>query len=136
MNRPRILIVDDDPSIIEYLSVSLQARGCEVVTATDGAAAIQAVDRERPDLVILEAVMSGTDSLEVCRRMRQRSQIPVIMLTTTSESGMIEQCYELGCSYYMVKPVDYHNFMQAVQNLGKFLSLEGMRLPSIGQNGN
>ena len=61
-------------------------------------------------------------------------KVPVIMLTTTSEAGVIKQCYELGCSYYMVKPVDYRHFMEAVQNLGEFLSLEGMRLPSISEN--
>ncbi|MHC4119723.1 MAG: response regulator, partial [Planctomycetota bacterium] len=76
------------------------------------------------------------DGLDVLRRMKDTEKlrkIPVIMLTTTGEEDMIKQCYELGCCCYMVKPVDYHSFMEAVQNLGKFLSLEGMRLPSIGQ---
>ncbi|MHC4432557.1 MAG: response regulator [Planctomycetota bacterium] len=97
------------------------------------------LDEAKRYIVLLDVRMPKVDGLDVLRRIKDDErlrQIPVIMLTTTSESGMIEQCYELGCSYYMVKPVDYHNFMQAVQNLGKFLSLEGMRLPSIGQNGN
>ena len=97
------------------------------------------LDETKRYIVLLDVRMPKVDGLDVLRRIKDDEklrQIPVIMLTTTSESGMIEQCYELGCSYYMVKPVDYHNFMQAVQNLGKFLSLEGMRLPSIDQNGN
>ncbi len=97
------------------------------------------LDEARRYIVLLDVRMPKVDGLDVLRRIKDDEklrQIPVIMLTTTSESSMIEQCYELGCSYYMVKPVDYHHFMQAVQNLGKFLSLEGMRLPSIDQNGN
>ena len=97
------------------------------------------LDEARRYIVLLDVRMPKVDGLDVLRRIKDDEklrQIPVIMLTTTSESSMIEQCYELGCSYYMVKPVDYHHFMQAVQNLGKFLSLEGMRLPSIDRNGN
>ena len=97
------------------------------------------LDETKQYIVLLDVRMPKVDGLDVLRRIKgdeKLRQIPVIMLTTTGESSMIEQCYELGCSYYMVKPVDYHNFMQAVQNLGKFLSLEGMRLPSIDQNGN
>jgi CheY-like chemotaxis protein len=88
-------------------------------------------------IVLLDIRMPKVDGLEVLRRIKDNEKlrkIPVIMLTTTSEAGLVEQCYELGCSYYMVKPVDYHNFMAAVQNLGEFLSLEGMRLPCISEN--
>ncbi|MHC4426539.1 MAG: response regulator [Planctomycetota bacterium] len=88
-------------------------------------------------MVLLDIRMPKVDGLEVLRRIKDNEKlrkIPVIMLTTTSEAGMIRQCYGLGCSYYMVKPVDYHHFMAAVQNLGEFLSLEGMRLPSISEN--
>ena len=85
-------------------------------------------------ILLLDIRMPQVDGIEVLKRIKQDQQlrnIPVIMLTTTSEASMIKQCYELGCSYYMVKPVNYHHFMEAVQNLGAFLSLGGMRLPSI-----
>jgi CheY-like chemotaxis protein len=88
-------------------------------------------------VVLLDIRMPKVDGLEVLRRIKDNDKlrkIPVIMLTTTSEASMVEQCYELGCSYYVVKPVDYHHFMAAVQNLGEFLSLEGMRLPCISEN--
>ncbi len=88
--------------------------------------------------MLLDVRMPKVDGLDVLRRIKDSEKlrrIPVIMLTTTSESSMIEQCYDLGCSCYMVKPVDYHRFMEAVQNLGKFLSLEGLRLPSIPSAG-
>lgn len=97
------------------------------------------LDETKRYIVLLDVRMPKVDGLDVLRKIKDDEklrQIPVIMLTTTSESSMIEQCYELGCSYYMVKPVDYHKFMEAVQNLGKFLSLGGMRLPSISPNAN
>jgi CheY-like chemotaxis protein len=85
-------------------------------------------------ILLLDIRMPQVDGVEVLKRIREDEElrkIPVIMLTTTSEAGMIKQCYELGCSYYMVKPVNYHHFMEAVQSLGEFLSLGGMRLPFI-----
>ncbi|MHC4300641.1 MAG: response regulator [Planctomycetota bacterium] len=94
------------------------------------------MDDTKQYIVLLDIRMPKVDGLDVLRRMKDTEKlrkIPVIMLTTTGEEDMIKQCYELGCSCYMVKPVDYHSFMEAVQNLGKFLSLEGMRLPSIGR---
>ena len=115
MNRPRILIVNDDPSIIEFLAVSLQARGCEVVTAMDSDAAIQAVDRERPDLVILETVMSGMDSLEVCRRMSQRSQIPVIMLSGRGNGVDKMKCLGLGAEDCITEPVTASELMARIR---------------------
>ena len=80
--------------------------------------------------------VDGVEVLKIIKKDQKLRKILVIMLTTTSNISMIKQCYELGCSYYMVKPVDYHNFMEAVQNLGEFLSLKGMRLPSIIKNSN
>ena len=96
------------------------------------------LDENKRYIILLDVRMPKVDGLDVLRRIKgddRLRQIPVIMLTTTGESSMIEKCYDLGCSYYMVKPVDYHSFMEAVQSLGKFLSLEGMRLPSISPNG-
>jgi CheY-like chemotaxis protein len=75
--------------------------------------------------------VGGLDVLKKIKKDERLRKIPVIMLTTTNDTNMIKECYELECSYYMVKPVNYHHFMAAVQSLGDFLSLEGMRLPCI-----
>jgi len=89
-------------------------------------------------VLLLDIRMPKVDGLEVLRKIKADKllrKIPVIMLTTTSEADMVKQCYELGCSYYVVKPVDYHRFMAAVQNLGAFLSLEAMRVPCVSGGG-
>ena len=88
-------------------------------------------------ILLLDIRMPQVDGVEVLMRIKvdeRLQKLPVIMLTTTSETGMIKQCYERECSYYMVKPTDYQNFMEAVQSLGEFLSLEGMRLPSLSDS--
>lgn len=95
------------------------------------------LEENKKYVLLLDIRMPQVDGLEVLKRIKEDQKlrkIPVIMLTTTSDAGMIKQCYELGCSYYIVKPVDYHYFMEAVQNLGEFLSLESMRLPSVSEN--
>lgn len=95
------------------------------------------LEEHKKYVLLLDIRMPQVDGLEVLRRIKEDQKlrkIPVIMLTTTSDASMIKQCYELGCSYYIVKPVDYHYFMEAVQNLGEFLSLGSMRLPSVSEN--
>lgn len=94
------------------------------------------LDEKKKYVLLLDIRMPQVDGLEVLKRVKadQRlRKIPVIMLTTTSDADMIKQCYELGCSYYLVKPVDYHRFMETVQSLGEFFSMEGLRLPSVSQ---
>jgi CheY-like chemotaxis protein len=92
------------------------------------------LDDTKQYILLLDIRMPKVDGMEVLKKIKGDQtlrKIPVIMLTTTGETDMIKQCYELGCSFYMIKPVNYSHFMEAVQNLGKFLSLEGMRVPFI-----
>jgi CheY-like chemotaxis protein len=84
--------------------------------------------------LLLDIRMPKVDGREVLRLMKQDEElkkIPVIMLTTTDDAKEIERCYELGCSFYVVKPVDYHEFMEAVKSLGEFLSMAGVRVPPV-----
>ncbi len=88
------------------------------------------VEENKQYVLLLDIRMPQVDGLEVLKKLKADEalrKIPVIMLTTTSDPDMVKRCYELGCSYYMVKPVDYHLFMQTVKNLGDYLSLQSMR---------
>lgn len=87
-------------------------------------------------VLLLDIRMPKVDGRDVLRRIKadeQLRKVPVIMLTTTDREEEINKCYELGCGFYMVKPVDYHKFMEAVANLGAFLSLETLRVPQINK---
>ena len=88
----------------------------------------------QPVLVLLDIKMPRIDGVEVLRQLKadpRTALIPVIMLTTTDDPREIQRCYELGCSVYVTKPVDYQGFVEAIKRLGLFLQV--VRVPENGQ---
>lgn len=88
IDRIRVLLVDDDPDFIEANSIVLEAAGFQVLTAASGAAGFEMVEREKPDVVVLDVMMENTDEgFAVARRIRQRlhSAVPIIMLTSVGK---------------------------------------------------
>ena len=104
MHRPRVLIVDDDLAIIKFVRANLKASDYETLTAIDGAEALETIERELPDLVILDIMMPKMDGFEVCRRLREWSQIPIIMLSARGDEEDKVKCLELGADDYLTKP--------------------------------
>jgi len=104
MRRVRILIVDDELAIIKLLRANLEANGFEAIAATDGAEALQSVERVSLDLVILDILMPRMDGFEVCRRLREWSQIPIIMLSARDDEEDKVKCLALGADDYITKP--------------------------------
>ena len=104
MHRPRVLIVDDDPAIIKFVRANLKADNYETLTATDGAEALQIFEMELPDLVILDIMMPKMDGFEVCCRIREWSQIPIIMLSARHDVSDKVKCLDLGADDYITKP--------------------------------
>src|SRR3979490_142053 len=108
--RPRLLIVDDISDNRVILTRRFQRRGFDVVEAECGLTAIELIDRESFDLVLLDVMMPGMDGIETLKRIRSRnsaSALPVIMVTAKSESGNIVDALELGANDYVTKPVDF-----------------------------
>jgi DNA-binding response OmpR family regulator len=101
---PRILVVDDEPHIVELVRYNLQQEGFEVLTAGDGETVLARVRADRPDLVVLDIMLPGLDGLEVCRRLRRESAVPIIMLT--ARGGEVERVVglEQGADDYVTKP--------------------------------
>ena len=104
MAKTCILVVDDEISIIKFLRANLDNKGYKVLTAMDGAEALQTIERELPDLVILDIMMPKMDGFEVCQRLREWSQIPIIMLSALGDERDKVKCLELGADDYMTKP--------------------------------
>ena len=104
MVKKRILVVDDEIGIIKFLRARLIAQGYDVLTAMDGSDAIQVVEMEMPDLIILDIMMPKMDGFEVCSRIREWSQIPVIMLSARGDEMDKVKCLELGADDYITKP--------------------------------
>ncbi len=104
MAKTCILIVDDEISIIKFLRANLESKGYKVLAAMDGAEALQAIEMELPDLVILDIAMPKMDGFEVCQRLREWSQIPIIMLSARGDEQGKVKCLDLGADDYITKP--------------------------------
>jgi len=104
MVKTCILIVDDDLSIVKFLRSNLETKGYKVQVAMDGAEALQTSEMELPDLVILDIMMPKMDGFEVCRRLREWSQVPIIMLSARGNESDKVKCLDLGADDYVTKP--------------------------------
>lgn len=102
--RSRVLVVDDDPSLAEMLGIVLRAEGLEPAFVADGGRAVSAFREVRPDLVLLDLMLPGTDGLQICREIRQESLVPIIMLTARADTVDVVKGLEAGADDYVVKP--------------------------------
>jgi two-component system response regulator MprA len=114
----RILVVDDEPAVRESLASSLAFEEYEVVTAADGLAALDELDRARPDLAILDVLMPRMDGLTTCRRLRARGDtLPVLMLTARDTVGDRVTGLDAGADDYLVKPFELDELLARVRAL-------------------
>jgi DNA-binding response OmpR family regulator len=126
---PRILLVDDEQPIQTLLSFPLQRDGYEVVQASDGREALARFSEQTFDLVVLDVMLPKMDGLEVCRRLRARSSVPIIMLTAKSEEIDKVLGLELGADDYITKPFSMREFRSRVKAA---LRRAGMASPEAG----
>lgn len=107
MAKEKILVVDDEPHIVELVRFNLESGGFKVLEAGDGQKAIEIAQTEKPDLILLDLMLPGIDGLEVCRILRQQKntrEIPIIMLTAKSEEIDKVVGLEMGADDYITKP--------------------------------
>ncbi|MDP4098172.1 response regulator transcription factor [Paenibacillus sp. P96] len=102
----RVLVVDDDPHIRELVKHFLKLEGLEVSEAVDGLDALRILDEIKVDLVVLDIMMPGMDGWELCRELREHTELPLLMLTAKGESSQIVKGFALGTDDYLVKPFD------------------------------
>jgi DNA-binding response OmpR family regulator len=112
---PRILLVDDEQPIQTLLSFPLQRDGYDVVQASDGREALTRFSEQPFDLVVLDVMLPRMDGLEVCRRLRAQSSVPIIMLTAKSEEIDKVLGLELGADDYITKPFSMREFRSRVK---------------------
>jgi two-component system, OmpR family, alkaline phosphatase synthesis response regulator PhoP len=104
-NLKKILVVDDEQSIVTLLEFNLQKAGFDVVKAMDGITAVQLADTENPDLIVLDIMLPGLDGMEVCKKLRmEKINTPILMLTAKDEEFDKILGLELGADDYMTKP--------------------------------
>ncbi len=116
--KPLILIVEDEPSLVELLRYNLEKADFEVQTARDGDEALVAIDERRPDLVLLDWMLPMTSGLEVCRRIRRQPEtrdLPIVMLTARGEEADRVRGLESGADDYVTKPFSPNELIARVR---------------------
>jgi len=117
MTTATILVVEDEAPIASAVAARLRSEGFDVEIAADGTAGIQAVERLRPDLVVLDLMLPGLDGLEVCRRIQKDSPVPVLMLTARDTETDTVVGLEVGADDYMTKPFSPRELVARVHAL-------------------
>jgi DNA-binding response OmpR family regulator len=111
----RILLVDDDPDMVEVTTYALRKQGYQIVTAGDGREALQRWREDRPDLVLLDIGLPRMNGIEVCRTIRESSSTPVIMLTGYGEEERVIQGYQAGADDYVTKPFSHRQLAARIR---------------------
>jgi two-component system KDP operon response regulator KdpE len=117
MQQRRILVVDDEPGLRELVRINLEHEGFAVFQAENGVQALSAVQEHQPDLVIMDVMMPEMDGWEACRKLREFSTVPVLMLTARVQSQDIVTGLDTGADDYLVKPFNMDELMERVRAL-------------------
>lgn len=120
METRKVLVVDDEKNIVDIIKFNLKKEGYDVVTAADGQEAILKAYTENPDLILLDIMMPNVDGYEACRKIREKYDTPIIMLTARAEEVDKVLGFELGADDYVTKPFGVRELMARVKaNLRK-----------------
>jgi two-component system, OmpR family, alkaline phosphatase synthesis response regulator PhoP len=121
MGKSKILVIDDEPDIVDTVSFMLQARNFDVITASNGLEGLAKVRSEHPDLALLDIMMPGMDGYDVCIKLKKDKDtmnMPVIMLTARGENDAVIRAHKSGADDYIVKPF---NLPTLISKLNKLL---------------
>lgn len=132
-SKTRVLVVEDDRTLLETLEYNLTAEGYQVLTATDGLAALETARKEKPDLVVLDVMLPRLDGFEVCRVLRRETSIPILMLTARAGETDRVVGIEVGADDYLTKPFSMRELLARVKALLRRVRLDREALSKEGQ---
>ena len=112
---PKVLVVEDEPALIDALEYGLSAEGFDVVATSDGEESLRLFDRERPDLILLDLMLPGLSGTEICKRIRATSSVPIIMLTAKDSEIDKVVGLEVGADDYVTKPFSMRELVARVR---------------------
>ncbi|HEY1016036.1 MAG TPA: response regulator transcription factor [Herpetosiphonaceae bacterium] len=128
-----VLVVDDEPRMVTFMRVNLEAEGCRVISANNGRAGLEKVREDMPDLVLLDVMMPGLDGFETLRRLREFSAVPVIILTAKDEEEDRIKGLELGADDYMGKPFSHRELISRIRAVLRRHYVAPVQAPSATQ---
>jgi two-component system KDP operon response regulator KdpE len=132
MRKPVVLVVDDEPQILRVMRASLPIRGYEVFTASSGAEALNQLSKHVPDLIILDLAMPEMLGLEVCRRVREFSSVPIIVLSAKGSESDKVAALDLGADDYVTKPFGMDELLARTRAVLRRLSTSNDHVVAIG----
>lgn len=132
MKKPVVLVVDDEPQILRVMRASLPIRGYEVLTASTGEEALNQLSKQVPDLVILDLAMPEMSGLEVCRRVREFSSVPIIILSAKGSESDKVAALDLGADDYVTKPFGMDELLARARAVLRRLSTTNDRVLAVG----
>jgi DNA-binding response OmpR family regulator len=115
MRENKILIIDDDPGIRKFVRANLEARNYKVYMAIDGEEGIQVLEKELPDLILLDIMMPKIDGFEVCKKVREWSKTPIIMLSARDGETDKVRCLDCGADDYLTKPFSLNELLSRIK---------------------
>lgn len=116
----KILFIEDEPDQIMLIQTRLESRGFEFISALDGEDGLKKVEKEEPDLILLDVVMPKMDGLEVCRRLKKNptiAKIPIIMITASGDKNIEQNCLAAGADTCVMKPYNSEDLVAKIKNL-------------------
>ncbi|MBI4209783.1 MAG: response regulator [Deltaproteobacteria bacterium] len=118
----KILVIDDDPSVVEIIQLTLESEGFQVSTATDSLEGVGMARREKPDLIFLDLSMPGLNGVEVCAQLKsdpRTKAIPIVMISARTFKEDVRRGLEAGVEAYVTKPFDPLTLRDVIQNILK-----------------
>ncbi|MGH9255620.1 MAG: response regulator transcription factor, partial [Vicinamibacterales bacterium] len=112
---PRVLVVDDEPNILGTLAPLLRGRGYEVLTAMSGRAALETAEHEKPDLIVLDLGLPDIDGVDVCRTVRESTNIPIVVLSARGAESDKVRALDVGADDYVTKPFGAEEFLARIR---------------------
>lgn len=131
---PRVLVVDDDPSLAEMLGIILRGEGMQVALCSTGSGALAVFREAKPDVVLLDVMLPGVDGVEVCRQIRAESHVPIVMLTARTDTTDVVAGLEAGADDYVNKPFKPQELVARVRarlRRGDDVEVEQLRLGDL-----
>ncbi|MFJ4687429.1 response regulator [Streptomyces sp. NPDC088789] len=132
---PRVLLIEDDPSVREGVELGLRRRGHEVTAVATGEEGLAALPERRPDLVLLDLMLPGVNGVEVCRRIREAGQLPIIMLTARGDDFDVVIGLEAGADDYIVKPARTEVIEARIRAVLRRIEGPGAGRPAVERHG-
>jgi DNA-binding response OmpR family regulator len=129
----KVLVADDDRDLLGLIAFTLSQAGHLVVKAIDGRVALHAFEQESPDIVILDINMPGATGFQVCEAIRQKSQIPILMLTARGAEEDLVKALDLGADDYMTKPFSPRTLLARIKALLRRSGMEGSSSLAVGR---